>query len=327
MSRFDRPPLPAEAWLAALVNGSSDAIVSKNLDGVITSWNGGAQTLFGWTAEEAVGQHIFMIAGPGNEGEMRAILQRVRQGERVGHYDTTRRHKSGRLVDVSLTVSPIRDASGTVVGASKIARDIGDRKRWEQQQQLLLEELNHRVRNTLATIQSLARHTSRGASSLPDFCDAFEARIGAMAAAHDMVVAGNWTGASIRRIASALLAPERSPDPAAWRIDLPEARVGPALALNLALALHELGTNALRHGALSRRGGTVCLTGHVEQGCLVLVWREQGGPLVEPPRDQGFGTILLARALAHQHQGRVDLDWRVEGLVCTIVVPLPPGAN
>lgn len=322
MARLDHLPLPADAWLAALVNGSSDAIISKDLDGIVTSWNGAAERLFGYTEAEAVGKPIFIIAGAGGEKEMRAILARIRRGELVGHYDTTRRRKDGTLVDVSLTVSPIHDSSGTVVGASKIARDISERKRWERQQTLLLEELNHRVRNTLATIQSLARHAARDVSCVDTFLEAFEGRLGAMAAAHDLVVAGNWQGTSVARIAEGVLAPWRARDPDALRVSLPSAIVDPSLALNLALTLHELATNALRHGSLGQEGGTVELTGRTTNGRLVLQWRERGGPPVKPPKRRGFGTTMLERALAHQHHGRVRLDWRSDGLVCTIEVPL-----
>jgi PAS domain S-box-containing protein len=123
------PPPDAALRLAAIVESSEDAIVSKDIDGVITSWNRGAEQLFGYTAGEAVGRSITLLIPPDRLGEEDLVLARIRRGERVEHFDTVRWRKDGTLVDVSLTVSPIRDASGAVVGASKIARDISDRKR------------------------------------------------------------------------------------------------------------------------------------------------------------------------------------------------------
>jgi len=115
--------------LAAIVESSDDAIISKTLEGVVTSWNRGAQRIFGYSAEEVVGQHISLLMPPERFEDMRRILERVRRGERVDHYETKRRTKDGRIIDVSLTVSPVRDADGNIIGASKVARDITEQKR------------------------------------------------------------------------------------------------------------------------------------------------------------------------------------------------------
>src|SRR5581483_10443344 len=155
-----RLPLPAaEAWLAAIIESSDDAIVSKTLQGIITSWNKGAERLFGFTAEEAVGQPIIMIIPPERQEEERLILQRLRSGERIEHFETIRRAKDGRLIEVSLTVSPIRDSSGRIVGASKIARDITLRKRAEatlreadRRKDAFIAILSHELRNPLAPV-------------------------------------------------------------------------------------------------------------------------------------------------------------------------------
>src|SRR5437867_4524765 len=117
------------ALLAAIVDSSDDAIVSKTLDGVITSWNRGAEQLFGFTAAEAIGQHIFLIIPADRRAEEEDVLARLRRGEKIDHFDTVWQAKDGRRVPVSLTVSPIRDTTGKIVGASKVARDISDRQR------------------------------------------------------------------------------------------------------------------------------------------------------------------------------------------------------
>src|SRR5262249_42362788 len=145
----------AQARLAAIVESSDDAIVSKTLDGVITSWNAGAERLFGYTAAEAVGQPITLIIPPERHGEEPAILERLRRGGRVDHFETMRVAKDGRRLDISLTISPVRDGQGRVIGASKIARDITERKRAEQQQRRLQEELEVE-RSRLAELFQLA---------------------------------------------------------------------------------------------------------------------------------------------------------------------------
>ncbi len=118
--------------LAAIVASSDDAIVSKNLDGIITSWNKSAERMFGYAAEEAIGQHITLVIPPERHAEESDILDRLRRGERVDHFQTVRRRKDGRLLDVSLTISPVRDSSGRVIGASKVARDITEQKQAER---------------------------------------------------------------------------------------------------------------------------------------------------------------------------------------------------
>src|SRR5258705_5578661 len=154
--------------LASIVTSSDDAIISKTLDGKVTSWNFGAKRIFGYDSDEMVGQPITRIIPPELHGEEKEILSKIRRGERIDHYETVRIAKDGSRLDVSLTVSPLRNASGTLTGASKIARDITERKQAEKLQQLLIDELNHRVKNTLATVQAIARQSLIHATSASD---------------------------------------------------------------------------------------------------------------------------------------------------------------
>ena len=151
----------AQARLAAIVESSDDAIVSKSLDGIIESWNAGAQRIFGWSAEEAIGQPILLIIPPERHPEEAGILARLRRGERIEHFETVRVAKDGRRIDVSLTVSPVRDASGRIIGASKVGRDITDQKRVlraleeaSRQKDRFLAMLAHELRNPLAPIRN-----------------------------------------------------------------------------------------------------------------------------------------------------------------------------
>ena len=159
--------------LASIVKSSDDAIVSKGLDGIITSWNRGAERLFGYTAAEVIGKPITILIPEDRMNEEPEILDRIRRGERIDHYDTVRRHKDGSLIDISLTISPLKDADGRIMGASKIARDITERKRAQEQQKLLVNEMQHRIKNSLATIQAIATQTL---NQHPKERDAFIAR-------------------------------------------------------------------------------------------------------------------------------------------------------
>ena len=169
---------------AAIVESSDDAILSKDLNGVIMSWNRGAQRLFGYAAEEAVGKPVLMLIPVDRQDEEPMILARIRQGERIEHYETIRQRKDGSLVDISLTVSPIKNEKGEIIGASKIARDITELKRAREQQALLLREMDHRVKNLFALAISVLNLSGRSAGSVPEVVRSAGDRLSALARAH-----------------------------------------------------------------------------------------------------------------------------------------------
>jgi PAS domain S-box-containing protein len=181
--------------LAAIVESSDDAIIGKNLAGVITSWNKGAQRIFIYLAEEVVGKPGTILIPADRQDEEPAILARIRRGERVDHYETVRKHKDGSLIDISLSVSPVRGVGGKIVGASKIARNISDRKRSEAQIAVLAREAEHRARNVLATVQAAVR-LSR-ADTPEALKRVIEGRIQALANVHRLFVESRWVGADV----------------------------------------------------------------------------------------------------------------------------------
>lgn len=314
----------AEAHLAAIVSSSDDAIVSKSLDSRVRSWNAGATRIFGYTAEEMIGQSILKLIPPDLHHDEDAILARIRRGERIEHFETVRVAKDGRRIDVSLTVSPIHDEAGRVIGASKVARDISERKRADALQQLLVGELNHRVKNTLATVQAMATQTIRRAASPAEFVSSFSGRLQSLARTHDLLTQSSWGGADLQVLARDQLA-AGGPDAARFAIAGPQVTLEPQAALHIALILHELGTNARKHGALSTAGGSVALRWEVRRhgdSELLLHWRESGGPPVAPPTSHGFGTTLIEKSLA-AHGGSAVLHYRPEGIACDITLPLP----
>ena len=224
---------PTEALLAEIVASSDDAIASKTLDGIVTSWNGAAERLFGYAAAEMIGRPIAVLAAPGREDEMPAILARVCRGERDDHLETVRRRKDGSLVEAALTVSPVRDRRGRIVGASKIARDIGARRALEERQRLLLDELRHRVKNLLALVQALARQTEAEGRSGETYRDAFLGRLGALVRAHELAFDADAT-ADLSGLVAGTLAPyHAAAGPARLAAD-----AGPAVVLALATLAH-----------------------------------------------------------------------------------------
>ena len=306
--------------LASIVEFSDDAIVSKDLNGVISTWNRGAERLFGYTAEEAVGQPISLLIPVERHDEEPEILRRIRRGEQVDHYETVRRRKDGSFLDISLTVSPVKNAEGKIIGASKIARDITERKRAREQQALLINEMKHRIKNTLAIVQAIASQTLRTASSKER--DAFFARLRALAGAHDLLMDENWRQASLRDVADRALQPFRETRGQRFQIDVPDGIwLNSHKACLMMMALHELATNAVKYGALSNADGRVELACEVlrdgETNQFKLSWRESGGPPVEPPEHKGFGSLLIQRALEDE-QGKARLDFDREGVRCTL---------
>ena len=304
-------------WLASIVESSDDAIVSKNLDGVITSWNAGAERIFGYTAEEAVGQPITLVIPQDRQDEERTILTRIRRGERIDHFETIRQRKHGSLITVSLTVSPVRNAEGKIVGASKIARDITEQKRSQEKISALAREAEHRSKNMLANVQAVVNLSQ--ASAPEELKKAIEGRIKALANVHSLFVQTRWIGAELSTIVSQELAPYSSRENRV-RIDGPQMLLEPAAAQAVAVSLHELATNAAKYGSLSVTGGRVDLKWSQEaDGQLKLRWIETGGPPVEAPTRKGFGGRIILQMIS-QLKGTSHFDWRPEGLVCEIAL-------
>ncbi|WP_372623155.1 HWE histidine kinase domain-containing protein [Falsiroseomonas sp.] len=199
-----------------------------------------------------------------------------------------------------------------------------ERAQARERQDLLLAELDHRVKNTLANIQALVRHSSSGAAGLETFVADLHARLRAMAQAHSLLSSSRWEGAGLRSIAEEQLRPYLGGEPGAHRIRIegPDVRLRPKPALALSLALHELATNAAKHGALSVPAGRVRLSWRIQDDRLLLDWQERGGPAVAPPGRRGFGTLAIERGLAYEVGGSSRLSFEPEGVTCRVVMPL-----
>lgn len=307
-------------WLAAIVESSDDAIISKDLDGIITSWNKGAERIFGYLAEEIIGKPLLILIPPDRHDEETTILERIRRGERIDHYETVRKSKHGSLIDISLTVSPIRNIHGKIIGASKIVRDITERKRSEAQIAILAREAEHRAKNVLATVLAAVHLSS---SDTPDGLKrAITGRIQALANAHSLFVESRWAGAELHRLVAEELSPYCEEGDRRARIDGPNLMIEPNAAQAIAVTLHELATNAAKYGALSVPDGYVEVNwSRATDGRVVLRWTEVNGPAANPPRYQGFGTRVMESMVVAQLKGEIRFAWRSQGLSCEITMP------
>ena len=203
-----------------------------------------------------------------------------------------------------------------ITGAS---RDLTERKEAEEIQLLMVNELNHRVKNSLATVQSIAMQTLRGAADPETARHALDQRICSLARAHDLLTARNWIGAALGQVVRQAIEPFSS---SRFAVGGPEVEVTPRHALALSMAVHELATNAAKYGALSTPEGKVEIRWRVAGAELALAWRESGGPPVTPPSREGFGTRLLQRGLVSDLGGRTRLDYAPTGVVCELTAPL-----
>jgi PAS domain S-box-containing protein len=432
----------AAARLAAIVESSEEAIIAKTLRGIITSWNKGAERMFGYSAAEMIGQSISALIPEDCQHEEINILNTIRTGLPVPSHDSVRLHLSGRRIHVAVSVSPILNAQGVVVGASTIARDVTDRKRqteqlrenearlrlalrsaragawdfdlrrrelhwspemfalygldpaqgqptremlaqrispahrkrarrefatamlqggsftlefpivrpdgteiwtalagdvikdergrpvsargidqditerknWEKRQAMLLRELSHRVKNTLAVVQSVARQTLRSSPDPRSFVEAFEGRIRSLAASHSLLTEAAWSGAKLDTIIHHQVAAMVTDYHGRFRLRGPDVVLSAEMATQLGLVLHELATNAAKYGALSVPDGRVDILWSVSRNKLRLMWREHGGPKIErQPAFSGFGTLLITSSAS-----KVAQRFTPDGLVCKL---------
>jgi PAS domain S-box-containing protein len=312
------------ARLAAIVTSSDDAIVTKTLNGVVTSWNEGAERIFGYSADEMIGQPILRVIPKHLHPEEYDILARLRRGEHIRHYETVRVAKDGRQIDISVTISPLRDSSGKTVGASKVARDITERKQADKLQRLLMDELNHRVKNTLATIQAIASQSLRRSKSPGDFVSSFSGRVQSLARAHDLLTQTKLQGAEIKELVHEQVVVGGSDD-GRIAISGPSLMLDAQAAVHLALVLHELATNARKYGALSNPNGRLAIKWELQTNGgrkLILDWKESGGPTVTAPKERGFGSTLIEKTL-QSHGGEASISYAADGVSSHISMPLP----
>ncbi len=314
-----------DARLAALVAQSPDAIVSLTAGMAIETWNKGAERLFGYSAAEAVGQPLSILAPEEKQHEVREVLSRLHKGETI-NLESVRLTKAGERVPVSIASAPVRTPSGRIIGFSSIVRDISDRIRHQEQMQVVMHELSHRAKNLLAIVAAIANQMGQRSGSFEEFQARFTERLQAFAASHDALVERNWSGVPIQELIRVQLMPFLEIDGVRVKTNGPDIIVSAKAAEQLGLCLHELATNAAKYGALSVPTGTVSvewrLEGHGgEEQFFKLIWRESGGPPVTKPTHTGFGSLVLQRLVGGALSGKAEKDFAPKGITWTLACP------
>lgn len=327
MTRHSRAPPPlAEPVLAALIieNARDYAIFTMDIEGRVTSWSPGAERITGYDAAEAVGMDVARLF---TEPDQVARLDRLEleTALRDGRAEDSRWHvrRDGEWFWANGVLIAFQHQGSQAL--LKIVRDETSAKLAMEHRILLLNELNHRIKNTLATVQSIAEQTLRSASVEPAVRDNLTGRLMALSHVHDVLVQESWAGADLAEVVDQAVATYRD-DGSRFAIDGPPVRLSPVIAVSISLALHELATNALKYGGLSVPEGRVSVSwtdAHdgVGRRFLTLLWKESHGPEVSLPTRSGFGARLLGRVFA-ESGGSTRLDYEPAGLRCVINLPL-----
>jgi two-component sensor histidine kinase len=229
----------------------------------------------------------------------------------------------GRKRSFYLLIEPLRDDQNTILGTTSVAVDLSERKANEDQLRLLLRELTHRCKNLLAVIHAIARQTASRTRSVEDFLDRFSARLVAIGCSHDLLIADDWHGASLRMLVEQQLGEHADRFGEQIAIEGEDVMLKPEAVQNLGLALHELATNAQKYGSLSEPDGKVSIRWQFceEASKLKLTWQETGGPPVRPPERSGFGRAMIETVVSRALEGDVNLSFPPKGVRCVIVIP------
>ena len=310
--------------LARLIELSHEAISVRSATDGILLWNRGCEELYGYSQSEALGQNSNLLlktenALPASE------LENLLQTEGTWSGEMRRTAKDGTQVWVDGRKQVIRLGDGLII--LETDRDITERRKADEIRQLLISELNHRVKNTLAIVQSFATQTARNARTMGDFVTSFNGRLHSLSGAHNALTDENWSGARIRPLITSQIGAIAGSG-GRMEVSGPDVFVPPQAALHMTLVLHELATNAVKHGALSNECGRVAINWTVTQASqrqLVMTWTERGGPPVTRPQARGFGLSLIERTGQLPHI-KTEIAFEPAGIVCLISAHLEESA-
>lgn len=302
-------------------------IAETNAAGQFLTINRGLSAITGYPRSELLNLTIFDLIHPDDAGAERALYERQVAGElRTYSWEKRSVRKDGSSVWLNVSSTAVFDEQGCFQYSVRVIQDIDERKRFEQRQALLVRELHHRVRNTLAVVQALASATARTTTSIRDFNRSFSSRIAALAKTQTLLTEDYWQTAPLREMLECELQPFWGKKHERFRLEGPDVNISADLAIPLSMAIHELTANATRYGALSVRKGCVAVNWELVvaegQRELHLTWVEQNGPPVEQPEHSGFGSFLLERVLPAQCHARANLNFDPAGLQYEIHMPL-----
>ncbi len=286
-------------------------------------------SLTGYARQEVLGQSVNFVMAQGADREALAQIEAEFQGGSDNGAEIHCRRKDGSKFWAALHVSPVRDKDDDVVQYFASFIDLTKHKEEQVQSRMLIDELNHRVKNTLAAVQSIVWQALRTATDPNAIREAIETRLFALSRSHDLLTRENWESAGLRDIIHDALEPFGVADGRAERISISggNIRFPPKEALALGIAFNELATNAVKYGAFANGTGSILIEWKIEPATegnrLILCWQEKDGPPVAPPSRKGFGSRVIERGLAHELEGTVHLDYPASGVVCTVNIPAP----
>lgn len=326
---LDRLAAAQEKLLAAL-DASGTGTWRWDIQRDLIEWDPAMANVFGLEAAQAprkVAEFLELVHFDDRERAGQVIDRAIRNGT-TAEYEFRARLPCGEERWVYDRSRVVYDAEGRPLYMIGACVDVTERKRAEERQTLLLNELNHRVKNSLATVQSLAVQTLRGSPSPEAFQVDFMARLMALSATHNILTQKLWESASVGEILAAELEPYGGIDQQRIKANGDVVNLKPQQALSLGMAFHELATNAAKYGALSSAQGTITISWSISrtkagERQLAVQWREQDGPAVRQPSRQGFGTRLIDRSIVHELGGSVEMNYAPTGLECSFQVPLP----
>jgi len=284
-------------------------------------WDEGQHAIYGVTPGQfaVTPENLKVLVLPDDWEHLQAGMNAMLAHGRPHQAEFRVRRPNGEVRWCVSTAAATRDGTGRVVRISGVTMDITERKDAEERQALLAREVDHRAKNAMAIVQSIVRLTK--ANGIADYAAVIEGRIKALSRAHAILSDSRWQGADLAKLVDDELAPYRSEHADRIRVTGPNVLLDPTTAQTLALALHELATNAAKYGALSQASGRLELEWAVQAKAIFVNWRETDGPSTYAPDKTGFGTRIITSSVERQLGGKATFDWRPEGLSCMLVVP------
>lgn len=317
--------LAREERLRAVVNSTALGVAILDMQTRFLEVNGAFGAITGYSAEELKQRDCLGLTHPDDRAKTRRLFDELIEGKRDSLVLEKRYfRKDGSLIWAQNSMSATHDTAGKPMHLVVLCQDITERKKAEAQRDLMVAELSHRVKNTLATVITIARQSFGKDLAVEEARHSFDGRIRALAQTHGRLAEANWSGVGFREILSDELAPYRREDGGNVKMAGPDVKLAARYAVSLGMAFHELATNAAKYGSLSVRNGAIEVDWTIELAPrrLSVRWVEKGGPGVKPPKRSGFGRLLLERALAADLDGDVKLEFVAEGVRCALTVPL-----
>ena len=313
MTAATSAPALDQAGLGAVLRTALDAGVVMHPDGTVIGWNDVATRCFGWTFAEARGLRMSELIIPPRyrDAHERGLRHYLSTGEGPvldKHLEIEAVTRDGRELPVELSITRTEQFGEPVFLG--FLRDISERRDAARRQELMIGELNHRVKNLLGVVTAIAHQTARSVDTLPDFTHAFGGRLQSLARAHEVLTAAAWRRAPLAALVRELVEPHAQASVAG-----PDVLLGPRQLLSVSMILHELLANAIKYGALSCPRGRVALVWAVADGRIALEWIESGLSGVSAPTRRGFGAKMIAMSVDHELRGTASTDWRADGLL------------